>query len=268
MQRNFSAFLLPAALLAGMLSSIAPAHAQQAAAATPAAKAGDEPPNVLQGVYTEAQAKRGKQAYDENCASCHRADLTGFSAPPLKGDLFMDRWREFKLDVLYTLIKNTMPNGAPGTLPEPQYLDIVSYILQNNELPAGKAELTTALTGSHILVGKDGPQPLPNSALADAVGCLVLETGQGWFLTHSSEPVRTLNQWEFSPVDTKVNRDKDFGDLLFKLVNITDVPGFDPEKAGEGPIKTEAKGTLVRQENGGARLNVTALQVVGGECQP
>src|SRR5271165_7162073 len=110
MQRHFSAFLLPAALLAGMLSFVAPGQAQQAAAKA----ADEEPPNVLQGVYTDAQAKRGKQAYDENCASCHRADLTGFSAPPLKGDLFMDRWREFKLDVLYTLIKNTMPNGAPG----------------------------------------------------------------------------------------------------------------------------------------------------------
>jgi mono/diheme cytochrome c family protein len=267
MQRNFLALLLPAALLAGVLSVGAPARAQQAAAA--AAKPGDdEPPTVLEGIFTDAQAKRGKQAYDENCASCHRADLTGFSAPPLKGDLFMDRWREFKLDVLYTLIKNTMPNGAPGTLAEPQYLDIVSYILQTNELPAGKTELSTDLTKSRLLVGKDGPQPLPNSSLADAVGCLVLETGQGWFLTHASEPIRTLNQWEFSPEDTKLNRDKDFGDQLFRLNNITDVPGFDPQKAGEAPIKSEAKGTLVRQDNGAARINVTAVQVVGGECQP
>ena len=161
-----------------------------------------------------------------------------------------------------------MPNGAPGTLSEAQYLDIVSYILQANELPAGKPELTTTFTKSHLLVGKDGPQPLPNSSLADTVGCLVIETGQGWFLTHAAEPVRTLNQWEFSPDDTKTNRDRDFGDQLFRLVNILDVPGFDPSKSGEAPIKTEAKGTLVRQENGAARLNVTALQPVGGECMP
>lgn len=250
-------------LLALLLLAVTPAFAQQPA---PAA-ASDDPPNVLSGVYTAAQATRGKAAYDENCGSCHRADLTGFSAPPLKGDLFMDRWREFKLDVLYTLVKNTMPNGAPGTLSEPQYLDIVSYILQNNQIPAGKTELTTAITKSHLLVGPDGPQPLPNSSLADVVGCLVLETGQGWFLVSASEPVRTLNQWEFSPEDTRINREKLLGDQLFRLNNILDVPGFEPEKS-DTPRKTEAKGTLVRQANGAARLNVSALQTVGGECMP
>ena len=272
MHRNSQALFLPTVLLAGLLAASLSAVAQQAPAkpAAAAAPAADDaaPPTVLEGVYTAAQAGRGKAAYDENCASCHRNDLTGFSAPPLKGDLFMDRWREFPVEVLYTLIKNTMPNGAPGTLSEAQYLDIVADILQANEIPAGKPELTTALAKSHMLVGKDGPQPLPNSSLADVVGCLVIETGQGWFLMHSSEPIRTLNQWEFSADDTKLNRDKDFGDLLFRLNNITDVPGFDPEKASAAPMKAEAKGTLVRQDNGAGRLNVTAIQVVGGECMP
>ena len=266
MRMKFEALLVPALLLTGVL---APAHAQQAPAAQSAAdaKASDEPPNVLAGVYTDAQAKRGKAAYDENCASCHRDNLLGFSAPPLKSEQFMDRWREFKVDVLYTLIKNTMPNGAPGTLSEPQYVDIVAYILQQNELPAGKQELTTGIAQTHLLVTKDGPQPLPSSSIADVVGCLVLETGQGWFLVHASEPVRTLNQWEFTLDDTKVATEKDFGEELFRLNNILDIPGFEPEQ-NDTPHKMEAKGTLVRQENGGARINLSALQRVGGECKP
>ena len=38
------------------------------------------------GVYTEAQAKRGETAYSELCASCHGPDLTGGEmAPGLTG---------------------------------------------------------------------------------------------------------------------------------------------------------------------------------------
>ena len=92
---------------------------------------------VLDGVYTAAQAERGKAAYAANCSSCHRADLTGFSGPPLKDDLFMDRWREFNVEVLFNLIKNTMPANAPGTMAEDKYLDVLAYILQVNSLPAG-----------------------------------------------------------------------------------------------------------------------------------
>src|SRR5580698_5558626 len=49
MQRIFSTFLMPAAMLAGMLSLLVPAGAQQAAAPAAAKAADDEPPNVLQG---------------------------------------------------------------------------------------------------------------------------------------------------------------------------------------------------------------------------
>jgi mono/diheme cytochrome c family protein len=223
------------------------------------------PRTVLEGVYSDAQAARGKAVYDASCATCHRADLTGFSGPPLKGDLFMDRWREFKLEVLYKLIRTTMPNGAPGTLSEANYLDVTSYILQTNELPAGAKELTTDAVNTTLLVGKNGPQPLPSSALVDVVGCLTLDSGNGWFLTHSSEPVRTLNQWEVTPDDVKTNKAKDYGDQLFRLVNITDVPGFDPDAANGN--KTEAKGTLVRQPSG-SRINVTVLQSLGAMCDP
>src|SRR5438067_64399 len=123
------------------------------------------------GVYTGAQAQRGQAAYADRCASCHRADLGGFSGPPLKGDLFMDRWREFNLSVLYGLIKNTMPATAPGTLTEENYLDILAYILQTNDLPGGASALTAAIVADTLLVGKDGPKPLPTSAQVEVVGC-------------------------------------------------------------------------------------------------
>jgi|SRR5690242_17719686 mono/diheme cytochrome c family protein len=225
----------------------------------------NSPQTALAGIYTEAQAARGKTVYNSSCSVCHNADLTGFSGPPLKGDLFMDRWREFNLDVLYNLIRTTMPNGAPGSLAESNYLDVLSYLLKSNDLPAGRKDLTTDVVARTLLVGKNGPQPLPSSALVDVVGCLTLDSGNGWFLVHATEPARTLNQWEITPDDIKRDKAKDFRDQLFRLVNITDIPGFDPDAANGN--KTEAKGTLVRQSNG-SRINVTALQSLGATCEP
>src|SRR5690242_13400019 len=153
---------------------------------------------VLDGVYTPSQAKRGQQAYDSNCASCHRADLTGFSGPPLKGELFMDRWREFNLSILFNLIRTTMPLGKPGTLDEHLYLDVLSYILQTNSLPPGSKDLTAEVTGSTLLVGTEGPKPLPSSAHVEVVGCLTKDSGNGWFLTSAGEPARALDIFELT----------------------------------------------------------------------
>jgi len=220
---------------------------------------------VLDGVYTAAQARRGQAGYEAKCASCHRADLSGFSGPPLKGDIFMDRWREFNLNVLFDLIKDTMPADNPGTLSAALYLDIQAYLLQANGIPAGNRELTADLMATTLLVGKDGPQPLPSSAQAEVVGCFTQDTGNGWFLTHASEPVRTLNLFEITPEELKEARAKPLGDQLFRLQNVTDLPGFDPDKLGGN--KVDAKGILVRQPKN-ERINVNSLQMVGAGCEP
>jgi hypothetical protein len=81
-------------------------------------------PSVLDGVYTSAQARRGQEQFERNCAACHRQDLGGFSAPPLKGDRFMDQWREFPLAVLFNMMQAQMPLGNPKGLPTSTYLDI------------------------------------------------------------------------------------------------------------------------------------------------
>jgi mono/diheme cytochrome c family protein len=231
-----------------------------------AAYASAQPPGktVLGGVYTAAQAKHGQAVYERSCGSCHRADLGGFSGPPLKGDLFLDRWREFSLNVLSDLIQNTMPADNPGTLAKADYLDVLAYILQANEIPSGKKPLTADLLAGTLLVGKDGPKPLPTSAQVAVVGCVTLDTGNGWFLTHSSEPARTLTPWEISAEELKTAKDQALGDQLFRLQNITEVPGFDRDKMNGA--KAEAKGILVRQPNN-ERINVMSLQSVGESCE-
>lgn len=225
-----------------------------------------QPPGqtVRDGVYTSAQAKHGQTVYERSCGSCHRADLGGFSGPPLKGDLFIDRWREFNLNVLADLIQNTMPADNPGTLAKTDYLDVLTYILQANEIPSGKKPLRPEQLATTLLVGKDGPKPLPSSAQVAAVGCVTLDTGNGWFLTHANEPARTLNPWEITPQELDAAKEQPLGNQLFRLQNITDVPGFDRDKMNGA--KAEAKGILVRQPNN-ERINLMSLQRVGESCE-
>ncbi len=177
----------------------------------------------------------------------------------------MDRWREFNLNVLSDLIQNTMPADNPGTLPKPDYLDVLAYLLKTNEIPSGKKPLTADSVAGTLLVGKDGPKPLPTSAQVAVVGCVMLDTGNGWFLTHASEPARTVTPWEINGQELNAAKSQPLGDHLFRLQNITEVAGFDRDKMNGA--KAEAKGILVRQPQN-ERINVMSLQSVGENCEP
>ena len=59
---------------------------------------------VLDGVYSDAQATRGKASYSAVCLGCHDAALEGVSAPQLTGDRFIERRREAMLDTFYNFI--------------------------------------------------------------------------------------------------------------------------------------------------------------------
>ena len=79
---------------------------------------------VLDGVFTAAQANRGKEAYATHCSSCHSEDLTGLSAPALQGEQFMDNWREDSAKTLFTFMQTRMPQRAPGSLKQDMYVEI------------------------------------------------------------------------------------------------------------------------------------------------
>src|SRR5215510_14719434 len=74
------------------------------------------PTTVLDGVYTHAQAARGEAVYSSSCIGCHEGqDADG---PELTGKAFLDRWREDKIEPLFTFVRTTMPGNAPGSLDE------------------------------------------------------------------------------------------------------------------------------------------------------
>jgi mono/diheme cytochrome c family protein len=110
--------------------------------------AAQAPRTVWAGVYTEAQAVRGKQAYIDNCASCHGEGLQGADlAPALKGEDFLLRWSAQPVHGLATAIAKTMPLTAPGSLSDALNADITAYVLQVNKFPAGKTELPSDEAG-------------------------------------------------------------------------------------------------------------------------
>ena len=224
-------------------------------------------PSVLDGVYTTAQARRGQAQFEEHCASCHRQDLGGIAGPALKGDRFLDQWREFPLEVLVNDMSSQMPLRNPGALPPGTYVDIAAYFLEANGLPAGQTELTRDVAAKVLFVAPGGPRPLPTSSPAVIAGCMTKETGTGWFLTSASEPARTLNPYEFTEAELKAAGQIALGGGLFRLQNLDAIPGSTEAADRLVGQKVVAKGILVRAEKGN-RLNAAALSPLGGACQP
>lgn len=90
--------------------------------------------SVLDSVYTEVQAQRGEGSFKRICAECHTpGQFTGSS--------FVAAWRGAALYQLFDLIRTTMPDHSPGSLPAQTYADILAYILRLNQYPAGQKEL-------------------------------------------------------------------------------------------------------------------------------
>lgn len=232
-------------------------------AQTAAAQESQKGKTVLDGVFTAAQAESGKEAYATHCSSCHTADLSGMSAPALKGAQFMDNWREDSVKSLFTFIQTRMPQRAAGSLSEKTYLDILSYILSVNTFPAGSQELTADALGSIQVVGKDGPAPIPKFALITVVGCLI-QADNEWKLEKVSAPVRT-RQEKPTPQELQASTVKPLGTGTFRLVYIDSLrPGFLPERhVGE---KLHGHGYLLSNDKGEG-LSVTWLETVASTCK-
>jgi quinoprotein glucose dehydrogenase len=103
--------------------------------------------SVLDGVYTEAQAKRGATLYAEQCASCHGETLAGIADlfPALTGDSFVMTWQGKSVGELFDKINMTMPALDPGSLKPEQVADVVAHILSVSKYPAGTTELASSV---------------------------------------------------------------------------------------------------------------------------
>jgi mono/diheme cytochrome c family protein len=116
--------------------------------------------NVWDGVYTADQATQGKALYDNKCALCHGAELTGAEmAPPLSGPVFLGNWAGLSVGDLFTRVHTTMPANDPGSLSNAEAALAVAYILSFNKFPAGTTPLPSedaALSQIAITAEKPG----------------------------------------------------------------------------------------------------------------
>ena len=67
------------------------------------------PPPIWAGVYTAAQAERGRSVVDDHCSECHHEDLSGGEGPALVGSAFMVKWEMQSVERLFHKIRDTMP---------------------------------------------------------------------------------------------------------------------------------------------------------------
>lgn len=105
-------------------------------------------PSIWDGVYTEAQARRGEYLYPGPCGKCHGVRLDGapedpdmFSTRPIAGAKFLRAWDGRTLGVLFEYLRATMPENNPGFLTDGEYADLIAYMLERSGAPAGDTEL-------------------------------------------------------------------------------------------------------------------------------
>ena len=149
---------------------------------------------MWQGVYTEARRRAAQSEYTTHCASCHRDDLGGYN-DILKGQRFMEKNRESSLHLFFDKTRTTMPRGAPASLSDKAYVDIVSYMLKVNEFPAGAQELRVEDLAEHSAsserMARSGCRTSRSCGSSDV--STTNPSDGAWMLTHSTDPVRTGN---------------------------------------------------------------------------
>jgi cytochrome c len=97
--------------------------------------------SVWDGIYTDAQAARGKIRYGGNCVECHGVALEGnYLSPPLTGEFVAD-WDGMTMADLFDKVQRTMPLGHPASLSDADTADMLAYMLQLNNFPSGEVEL-------------------------------------------------------------------------------------------------------------------------------
>ena len=115
--------------------------------------------SIWDGVYTTAQAARGKTAYTNDCSRCHGSSLEGNDEIPAlaSAHLMVDFDGQTAGDLVHR-IQTTMPMDNPGTLGMGAVTDIAAFILQSNGLPAGNTELP-ADPSAQTLIHFDAVKP-------------------------------------------------------------------------------------------------------------
>jgi mono/diheme cytochrome c family protein len=203
------------------------------------------------GVYTEAQAARGEQAFSRSCGGCHVLGTEGKA--PLVGDQFWKSFSQKTVGELLDFITANMPNGAPRSLDEATYTSIVALMLKSNGFPGGNVELEPKTIADVQIVPRDGSTTLPANALVRVIGCLT-KSGSDWAVTRATSPVRAERTAEPAedaarPLGTRTMP------LKFVLTNLNPMTGS----------RVVVNGLLIGAD-GVDGINVTTVSRVAAKC--
>jgi S-disulfanyl-L-cysteine oxidoreductase SoxD len=213
-------------------------------------------PTIWDGVFTQAQAARGKEAFTTFCAQCHKEDLSGETGPDLAGTRFRTRWDASTLNELFSKILKTMPRGSANLSPD-MTVDIVAHILSANNFPAGERTLSANADslGRIRILGKDGPMPAETGQLVRTLGCLAAGPANGWTLTSALPPERSRNDEPSDASEIQALAARPPGDRSIRLMSV------DPDAQMYKGQKVEVKGLL-----GENSVVVTSLQRIAERC--
>jgi cytochrome c5 len=218
--------------------------------------------SVWRGVYTAAQADRGKAAYDRHCSRCHGDDFTAQRDYPLTGERFIDRWEAHTLEHLYHRIRDTMPPGATASVDAGEKRDAMTYLLQQNGFPAGTTELSLDddVLATFEISRSTGRGPVRSGALVRVTGCLTQKGERDWELTGATEPEKTAlptRPGGGGPSPRPVAA----GTRAISLLNVF------PNPAEHRGHTMTATGFLVKKDDSDA-INVVSLDMIAPGCTP
>ena len=201
----------------------------------PLAAADDQ--KIWTGVYSADQAAVGKTVFEANCATCHRADLSGDRGPALKGDPFFSSWENGSVSSLFLKIKETMPKNRASSLTDDNYVSIVAYLLQANAFPPstkGVALDTDDLEDIQIeRKGGSSKKGIPNFALVQVVGCLTQGQDRTWRLTRTSRAGRHEGS-AAEPTGTERGRGHAARDRDIPVTERQPLPAGRPQRSQDG----------------------------------
>jgi mono/diheme cytochrome c family protein len=215
--------------------------------------------SVWDGVYTAAQADRGRAVYASHCGRCH-GEAAASRENPLSGERFADHWEARTLADLFRRIAAMPPGASAAEVDTADKRDALAYVLRQNGFPDGSAELPADDEGLAAIriTGKNGPAPMKTGALVKVAGCLRARAGREWELTDAAEPERTVLP---PPSIDREPAASTPGTRTVALQNVF------PSPAAHAGHTMRAVGFLVRNANGDS-VNVVTLDFVAPGCAP
>jgi mono/diheme cytochrome c family protein len=149
-----------------------------------------------------------------------------------------------------------MPNGKPGSLTDQEYLDLVSFVLQQNKYPAGAEALTVESATDIWIPGAGGAEGLTDYTYVAGVGCLNQDPTRSWLLVKA----QGLKKTDAAAGATPVAFTDAAGEYTFRLLNAYN---YAPEP--QNGHRVRISGYLVRL-GAEIRVFVQQLQPLGVSC--